>query len=120
MNILAQSGKILFAIPIFIFGVFHFINTQSLENVVPVFLPGQTLWVYLTGAALVAAGLSIAFNFRIELVCNLLAAMLILFVLLIHLPAAMKGDQAGMTSALKDTALAGGALIIGRFFHNSR
>jgi hypothetical protein len=41
----------------------------------------------------------------------LLAALLLIFVLVIHLKGAMAGDQASTASLLKDIAIAGGALI---------
>jgi len=116
MNLIANIGRILFAIPMVIFGVFHFVNTRTLQNVVPSFIPGQTFWVYLTGSALIAAGLCIMLKKQIQLVANLLAIMLLVFALFVHFPLALEGDQLAASSLLKDTALAGGALILGRCF----
>lgn len=119
MNRIANFGRYLFAIPMVIFGVFHFVNTRTLQNVVPSFIPGQTFWVYLTGAALIAAGISILIKKQIQLISNLLALMLLVFALFVHLPLAMEGDQLASSSFLKDIALAGGALILGNYFKNN-
>lgn len=116
MNILQETGRILFALPMVIFGVFHFVNTRSLQNVVPSFIPGETFWVYLTGAALIAAGISILLKKQVATVCNLLAIMLLSFVVLIHIPSLIDGNAEVLTSVLKDTALAGGAFVLGRTF----
>lgn len=119
MNLIASIGRFLFAIPMVIFGVFHFVNTRTLQNVVPSFIPGQTFWVYLTGAALIASGISILIKKRVQLIANLLALMLLVFALFVHLPMALNGDQLAASSLLKDIALAGGALILGNYFKSN-
>ena len=119
MNLIANIGRFLFAIPMVIFGVFHFVNTRTLQNVVPSFIPGQTLWVYLTGAALMAAGICILIKKQIQLISFLLALMLLVFAVFVHLPLALNGDQLASSSMLKDIALAGGALILGNYFKNN-
>lgn len=116
MNILKEAGRILFALPMIIFGVFHFVNTRSLQSVVPSFIPAETFWVYLTGAALISAGISILIKKQVTVVCNLLGVMLLVFVVLVHFPMALEGDLMAITSLLKDTALAGGAFVLAKAF----
>ncbi|SMG15355.1 DoxX protein [Marivirga sericea] len=118
MSQIANIGRFLFAIPMVVFGVFHFVNTRTLQNVVPSFIPGQTFWVYLTGAALIAAGISILIKKQIQLISNLLAVMLLVFALFVHFPLALEGDQLAASSLLKDIALAGGAFVLGHYFKN--
>jgi uncharacterized membrane protein len=118
MSRIANIGRFLFAVPMVIFGVFHFVNTRTLQNVVPSFIPGQTFWVYLTGAALIAAGISIIFKKQIQLTSILLAIMLMAFAFFVHFPLALEGDQLASSSLLKDIALAGGALVLGYYFKN--
>ncbi|MGM0581853.1 MAG: DoxX family protein [Bacteroidota bacterium] len=118
MNLIANFGRFLFAIPMVVFGVFHFVNTRTLQNVVPSFIPGQTFWVYLTGAALIAAGICILIKKRVQLISNLLALMLLIFAFFVHFPLALEGDQLAASSLLKDIALAGGALILGHYYRN--
>ena len=67
--------------------------------------------MYVTGLALILAAVSIIIQKKTRLACLLLAAMLIIFVLTMHLPG-LGGENAqmAMPMLLKDTALAGGAL----------
>ncbi len=112
MNLITDIGRLLFGIPMVVFGVFHFINTQSLKNIVPAIIPGDTFWVILTGAALVAAGVSIIIKKQTQTTCYFLAIMLLCFVILIHLPNAIGGNLDSVNAVLKDTALAGGAILL--------
>jgi uncharacterized membrane protein YphA (DoxX/SURF4 family) len=65
----------------------------------------------LTGIALIAAAVAILTDKMAKLASVLLAALLLVFVLVIHLKGAMAGDQAATASLLKDIAIAGGALV---------
>jgi len=108
-------GRYLYAIPMAIFGIFHFMNGSAMAGMVPV--PGGVFWVYLTGLALLAAGVSIMTGKMAGLATTLLGVMLLIFALTIHLPAVMSAAdqmamQASMTNMLKDTALAGGAFAL--------
>ena len=111
MNAIINLGKYLFAIPFAIFGIMHFMNADAMAGMAP----GGVGMVYFTGAALIAAAVSIIIGKMDKLASVLLAVMLILFVLLIHLPGVMSGDEAqmmiSMPALLKDFALAGGALV---------
>lgn len=107
MNAVLSLGKYLFAIPFAVFGVFHFMNAEAMAGMAF----GQTALVYVTGAALILAAISMLIGKLDKLAAVLLALMLIIFVLVIHLTGAMEGDQSSMTMLLKDLMLAGGALI---------
>jgi uncharacterized membrane protein len=111
MDAIIKSGKYLFALPMAIFGIFHFMNGAAMAGMVPSFVPGGVLWVYVTGAALIAAAVAIITGKKAKLASFLLAVLLLIFVLTIHLQGAMAGDQASMASLLKDLGLAGGALV---------
>jgi putative oxidoreductase len=112
---LTMIGRILFAIPIMIFGAFHFMNASAMSGMVPAYLPAPTIFVYLTGAGLILAGLSLLINMQTVLAMLLLGIMLMIFALTIHLPGAMEGDQGSMSNLLKDIALSGAA-----FYFSSR
>jgi len=115
MNLaLRMIGRFLYAVPLIIFGINHFIYTQSKIGSVPDYMPLQIFWVYFTGIALIAAGVSIITNIHAYVAGLLLALMLILFVIMIHLPGVLipENMHASMTPFLKDTALAGGAIFI--------
>jgi putative oxidoreductase len=107
-------AKLLYAVPMLLFGIMHFMNAQAMSGMVPGFLPAPAFWVYLTGLALVAAGVSIITGYKAKLASLLLAAMLGTFVVFVHFPGVMNADtmQMAMPMMLKDMALAGGALII--------
>jgi len=111
MDAFIKSGKYLLAIPMAIFGLFHFISGPAMAGMVPAAIPGGVLWVYLTGIALVAAAAAILTDKMAKLASVLLAILLLVFVLVIHLKGAMAGDQAATASLLKDIAIAGGALV---------
>ncbi len=111
MNSILALGRYLFAIPMLIFGVFHFMNAGGMAEMAP--LPGGVFWIYLTGAALILAAISIIIKKHDRLACFLLGIMLLIFALSIHLGGAIDGDQASTTNFLKDVALAGGAFAYG-------
>jgi len=114
MDALPKVGRFLFAIPMAIFGVFHFMNGQMMVGMVPI--PGGIAWVYLTGLALIAAAVAILMGKQAVLATRLLALFLILTALTVHLRMVMAGNQDAMPNVLKDIALAGGALILSGVF----
>jgi len=116
MNNLKNVGRIVFAIPFAIFGLMHLMMANNMAGMVPTYVPGGVFWVYLTGLALVAATISIISKKQIFLASVLLAILLGVFVLTIHLPALLGGNQMAMGSLLKDMSLAGGALLIAGLF----
>lgn len=103
----------MYAVPFIIFGLFHFLSAEMLAEAVPEFIPGSVFWVYLTGVALILAGISIIIEKYTNLACRLLALMLLIFVLTIALPQVIGGNQMMMLELLKDLSLAGAALFIG-------
>lgn len=109
-------GRLLFCLPFFIFGVLHFLNAGAMAGMVPAWVPGGgTFWVYLTGFALIAAPLAIISGKQAKLASQLLALLMLVFVLALHLPGVLAGGDgaaASMPGLLKDTALAGGALLM--------
>lgn len=104
MNAILDLGKWLFALPFAVFGVRHFMYADMMSG----WTPGGAVMVYVTGACLIAATVSIIIGKYDKLATILLAVMLLAFVGILHFPAAMKGDW---TSLLKDISLAGAALI---------
>jgi uncharacterized membrane protein len=111
MDAFIKTGKYLLAIPLAIFGLFHFISGSAMAGMVPAVIPGGALWVYLTGVALVAAAVAIITDKMAKLAGVLLAVLLLVFVLAVHLKGAVAGDQVATASLLKDIAIAGGALV---------
>jgi uncharacterized membrane protein len=110
---LFQIGKYLFATIFLVFGAMHFMAGAEMAGMVPAFVPGGVLWVYVTGLALIAYALAIYTGRYAKLASQLLALLLIIFALTVHLPAVMGGDQMSMSQVLKDLGLAAGALVLG-------
>jgi len=107
MNAIYGLGKYLFAIPFAVFGIFHFMNAEAMAGAAY----GQTILVYIAGAALIAASISMIIGKFDKLAAVLLAILMIIFVLTVHLQGAIAGDQMAMGGLLKDTMLAGAALL---------
>lgn len=107
----------LLAIVMIIFGIYHFMRPSNMLAYVPNYLPGGIIWVYIVGGAFILAGLAFILNRIVSIAGYLLAALLISFVLLIHLPQFRNaGDadtrQLALVNMLKDLALAGFAMFI--------
>ena len=49
MDALPNVGRYLFATPMAVFGLLHFMHTEAMAAMVPI--PGGVVWVYLMGAA---------------------------------------------------------------------
>jgi putative oxidoreductase len=106
-----RLAEILFALAMGFFGVLHFLNVDAMSSMIPDSMPGDgKVWIYVTGACLIAAALSIIINKLKTVACYLLAVMLLIFVFTLHLQPALDGNPG---SLLKDTALAMAAIIIG-------
>lgn len=106
------AGRVVYAAPFAVFGLFHFAAADQMAAIVPV--PGGVFWVYLTGVALLAASISLITGKLAKIAAPLLALLIGTFVVTLHLPATGAEGAAGqqaVTSLLKDTALLGAALL---------
>lgn len=105
--------QIVFAVPWIIFGVQHFMYVDFVANIVPQYFPARWFWVYLTGAAMIAAGFSFIVNKKSSLAAALLGTMLLTFILLIHVPTiAGEPSVINWTRALQDLAIASIAFML--------
>ena len=86
----ADYGKYLFAFMLVMFGLAHFVNADFVKTIVPGWIPGNLFWTYLTGVALMGAGLSIFINVRVRQIMSLLATMLFIWLLVVHLPSTIE------------------------------
>ncbi|MFC1729183.1 DoxX family protein [candidate division KSB1 bacterium] len=114
-------ARVLYALPIFVFGLNHFLKMGDMAAVVPPFFPFPSFWVALTGLGLIAAATAIVTGKIAKLASLLLGAMLIVFVLTIHIPGLGSSDammaQMAMAGMLKDIALAGAAFFMAGIFN---
>jgi len=116
-NSLFRIGVIVYALVIGVFGINHFLKVSTMQSMVPSFLPGGAIWVYITGLALVAAAVSFLTGKYTRLAGILLCVFLLAIVLAVHLPAVMHAPDENasrfpMTNLMKDIGLAAGALMI--------
>jgi uncharacterized membrane protein len=104
-------GRLFFAIPMAVFAAQHFTETKPVSTIVPSWLPWHIFWTLFVGAALIAAALSIVVKKQARLAAILLGAMLIMFVLLLHIPSIMAKPKEPFrwAIALRDLAFSGGA-----------
>jgi uncharacterized membrane protein YphA (DoxX/SURF4 family) len=114
---ITRVGTIMYALVIGFFGINHFLNASGMATAVPSFFHGGVFWVYLTGAALIAAAVAFLIGKQTRLAGLLLAVFLLIIVFSIHLPAVINApDEAAsripLSNLIKDTGLAGAALMI--------
>jgi uncharacterized membrane protein len=81
-----RGARILFGAACVVYGAAHFAYAAYTAPMVPAWLPGHMVLVYLTGAAHAAAGLGLLFGILPRLAATLEATMLTLFGLLVWLP----------------------------------
>jgi len=118
MNAFLSLGRWLLAVPFVILGLVHFMDAQQLAAMVPNYLPVKMAWSFAAGTGLIVTGASIILGKYDQIAAVLLAILLILFALLIHVPAALEGgykNQFAIFNLMKDLALAGGALVYAKY-----
>jgi putative oxidoreductase len=109
MKTLSTLGRFIYAATFIIFGIFHFMKAGDMAGLISKWPIAEGL-VYISGLALILAGVSIILNIKARLASLLLALLLLIFIVGIHIPAIMGGNQMEMGSLLKDAALLGAAL----------
>jgi uncharacterized membrane protein len=107
-------GALFFAIPMAEFGAQHFTEARPVSTIVPSWIPGALFWTYLVGTALEAAALSIATKKQARWAALSLAAMLVLFILLMHIPkiVAEPKNVLAWGVTFRDLGFSGGALAL--------
>ena len=97
MNAITGLGKYIFAIPMLVFGLFHFMNADAMAGMAPF---GGAIIVYLTGACLIAFALSVFIGKYDKLAAILLAIFLLLTMFMIFLKGVSANDQTATTMFL--------------------
>ena len=82
------------------------------RELVPAYMPVRIFWVYFTGVAMMAAGISFIIRRQVQPAAFLLACMLLLFILMLHPLLLVKEPRVGIhwTRVMQDTAIMGAAL----------
>jgi putative oxidoreductase len=115
-------GRILFALSLGLFGLFHLIIYAELMNaIVPSWFPWPIFWIYVTGIVLIVASVFIIGNIKgANIVSLILAIMMLLYILVVYIPilltyfpgAFIRDEQTIMISLIgffKDLAITGAA-----------
>jgi putative oxidoreductase len=110
MKTLGSLGRIIFAIPFIVFGIMNFMDTEGMANALLTNWPIAEALVYISGLALILAGLSIIIKVQAKIACLLLALLLLIIIVAIHVPDIVNGDIIARSKLLKDLALLGASL----------
>jgi uncharacterized membrane protein YphA (DoxX/SURF4 family) len=111
-------GRFLFAVSMVVFGVQHFMYAGFIATLIPAWIPLHLFWVYLTGAGMMVAGLSIATGILASLASMGLGLMFLLWFLLLHAPRVAASPRNGdeWTSAFVALAVSGGSYLLASTF----
>ena len=109
----ARLARRLFALGVPLVGLAHFLTPDAIVFV-PAWLPLRIGWVYLTGAAHIAAGLAILLGVVPRLAAVLEALQISSFVILSHLPAVVEApkDRVQWAMLVYALAIAGAAWLV--------
>ena len=111
-----RVASVIFALTIAAFGIRNILKADAMDTIVPDYMPGGIVWMYITGVCLILAAIAIVLNNKFTRVaCYLLALMLIIFVCTLQVKKAMDGNPRDL---LTDLAMAMGAIIIGNLAPN--
>ncbi len=111
MQKIIAMGRWMFVLPFAVFGLLHFGPLEFSLPYVPAYLPAPAFWVYFTGVCLLVFVLSAVLRKYDKLAAVMLATMLTLFVVLVHIPAALGGAFPSLIGSFRDLAMAGAALM---------
>ena len=112
-------GKYLFAVPFLVFGVMHFLGTKDMSSSVAYMPGGGALWIYITGAAMIAYAISIFLGKLDKLASYLCVLLLLIMTFMIHVSHSTISTDEGnghIANLLKNLGLIGGALIYAGYY----
>ena len=113
---LIPLGTSCYALTIISFSIDHFLYAHEAADYVPAWIPNHVTWLYITGTALLAAGIAILLNRKRKLGAALLGTMILIWVLILHIPRVLTAGMAGgggeVSSAFLALAYCGIAFVI--------
>jgi hypothetical protein len=110
---LVVLGPVLCAGALATFGAEHFTLTSFVRDDIPSWIPGRLFLAYFVAVCLYAAAVSFVVRRHVWLAANLLALMFLMFVVLMHVPNAVRaGDRITWTVAVRDFSFGAGALAL--------
>jgi len=123
-NKLIALGVFLMALAAVFFGVEHFLHPEYVPVVplgkpMPAWFPGHILVAYLTGAVLIAAGVSLVLGIKARAAATSLGIMVLILVLIVYLPIAIAipssagtGEKIEGLNYFFDTLLFAGMVLV--------
>ncbi|MFL5575678.1 MAG: hypothetical protein ACJ79S_06920 [Gemmatimonadaceae bacterium] len=107
-------GRVLYAVPLIIFGVQHFIYAPFVVALIPGWIPSPYFWAYFVGVAFIAASLSLLTGWKAQWAAALLGVQFGLWVLIVHIPRALVVIRQGneWTGAGVALGMCGGAWLL--------
>jgi uncharacterized membrane protein len=109
-----RLARLLFGIPLIVFGFQHVRYAEFINSLVPSWIPGRFLLTLLTGIAFIAAGVSIVMAWKNKLGSAWLVGMILLCIIFVHLPRIYSNpfNDYEWTFLFQAGIVAGGALVI--------
>jgi uncharacterized membrane protein len=116
-NRLIFLGRLFFGVGLIAWGLQHLVAGDFVTRVVPswpAWMPARTLWAYLIGAALIAAGMAIILQIKARAAALIFGVMAFISFLFLHLPLAARDVLWGgsWTGAGKALVMSSGAMCI--------
>ena len=107
-------GRLCYAVSLPVFGVLHYMYIGYVASVIPSWIPAHVAFGYVTGAAHIAAGVSIATGMLARVAAYCVAAMFGSWVIILHTPRVLAHlhDANEWTSLIVALSMCGGALIV--------
>jgi uncharacterized membrane protein len=116
-----RLARLVFGFACLPLGLSHFVYTEGTAGMIPAWIPAHLGFAYLTGAGHIATGLAVLFGVLPRLAATCEAAMISLFVILIHIPgaAAEPSSRFAWTMVFVASALAGAVWAIAASLRNN-
>jgi uncharacterized membrane protein len=118
MGLIKPAARFFFAIAMIAFGIQHIVYGEFVTRLVPklpAWIPQHSLWAYVTGLVLIAAGIVIVLlPSAARIVSSLLGVLILLSFFIFYLPLLRVSPPLGglWTNAGKALALSGGAFLV--------
>ncbi|WP_315823876.1 hypothetical protein [Paraflavitalea speifideaquila] len=108
-----KTGQYLFAAALMGFGILHYIYNNYIITLIPTWLPAKTFLSWLVMVAFFASAISLFIGKQVKLAMYLLSAMFFLWVLILHLPRALRENaEPEYTSLFVALGMSGMALLM--------